>query len=163
MNHGSKKRYEAKIAGFRSGFEAEMAGVLGKRGIVFKYEDGTIKYDAPVRGGRCNSCGSKLVVKGRVYVPDFRIGPIVLETKGKLDGPGRTKLLAIKASNPTLDLRLVFQRDNRIRRGSTTKYSEWARSHGFKFHVGTKLPIRWIRELRKANEEAGRQDAPKAE
>ncbi len=150
----SARRDAAKAAGFRSAFEAEMAGFLSGRKIPFTFEEGAVKYTSPVKGGLCLACNSGKTGKRRVYIPDFRVGAIILETKGKLDSPGRTKLIAIKASNPTLDLRLVFQADNKIRRNSATHYSDWARDHGFPYHVGTKLPAKWVRELKAAAKKA---------
>lgn len=150
MNRRYQKRREAEDAGYRSGFEKAMAELLSSHGITFSYETGTIAYASPVRGADCGACGSKRVQKHRKYLPDFRVGRIVLETKGKFTSADRTKFLAIKASNPTVDLRLVFQRDNKLRRNSESHYSDWAKAHGFKYHVGLKLPAKWVRELKKA-------------
>jgi hypothetical protein len=149
VNRRYQKRREAEDAGYRSGFEKEMAELLSKAKISFSYETGTIKYTSPVRGGLCLSCGTNKVGKGRSYLPDFRIGGIIIETKGKFSSADRTKFLAIKASNPTIDLRLVFQRDNKLRRNSETHYSDWAKAHGFTYHVGLKLPPKWLKELKR--------------
>lgn len=150
MSRSSRKRQDAKASGYRSGFEKEMADVLGVKGITFKYEARTVDYVSPVRGGVCLKCSASSTGKRRKYLADFSIGGIILETKGKLDSPGRTKLIAIKKSNPELDIRLVFQRNNRIRRNSPVHYTDWAKANGFKHCVGTKLPAKWVRDLRLA-------------
>ncbi len=123
---------------YRSKLEEKFAAFLKANGIKFKYEHGKIKYLVKVRSGQCATCGGKDVLKHRHYLPDFRAGEYVLETKGRLTSAERTKFAAIAAG--TANLVLVFQRDNPIRKGSTVKYSDWARDHGIKFHVGVGLP-----------------------
>lgn len=140
---------ENKHGKYRSGLEKDMAEFLGRRTIKFDYETGPVPYLSKIRSGQCILCGSKQVAKRRTYLPDFRVGSIILETKGKLTSAERTKFIDIKQSNPELDLRLVFQRDNRIRKGSDIYYSDWAKSHGFKWCIGTKLPPKWVKELKK--------------
>lgn len=147
MSQRSRKRSE-RNAPYRSGFEADMAEFLSKRGIKFEYESHKVKYTAPVQSGVCLDCTSKRVGKVRRYTPDFTVGTIILETKGKLTSSERTKFIAIKKSNPGIDLRLVFQRDNKLRRDSTQHYSDWASANGFKYIIGVKLPAKWVRELR---------------
>ncbi len=152
MSRGwTRPRGPNKYAPYRSKLEADMAKFLSSKSIPFDYETGTIKFVAPIRGGRCNACSSKDVGKLRTYLPDFRVGPIVIETKGRLTSAERTKFIAIKQSNPTVDIRLVFQTDNRIRRNSEIYYSDWAKNNGFQWHVGTRLPAKWVRELKKAS------------
>lgn len=123
---------------YRSKFEAKFADYLTKEGIKFRYEHGKIKYNVRVRGGECPSCGAKDVIKHRYYVPDFRVGPTVFETKGRLTSAERTKFLAIVKVHP--DLVLVFQRDNPIRKGSCVKYSDWCKLWGIQHCVGIPLP-----------------------
>ena len=82
-----------------------------------------------------------------VYTPDFKLRcrKWLIEAKGVLDADTRKKMLHVKASNPDLDIRFVFQRDNVIRKGSKTKYSDWATQHGFKYAIG-KIPQEWLDE-----------------
>lgn len=117
----------------KSKLEKRVADDLTERGIKYLYEKDKVPYVIPE---------SK-----HVYTPDFKLPhrKWKLETKGRLDYSERSKLLHIKASNPDLDLRLVFQRDNVIRKGSKTKYSDWATQHGFKWAIG-KVPEDWINE-----------------
>ncbi len=130
MSRGSPK--------FRSKLEEKFAAYLTSHGIKFKYEQGKIKYLVKVRSGQCATCGGKDVLKHRLYLPDFRAGSYVLETKGRLTSAERTKFAAIALIEPNLCL--VFQRDNPIRKGSAVKYSDWAKDHGIAYYVGVGLP-----------------------
>lgn len=130
---------------YRSKFEAKFAAYLTSLGIKFKYESGKIKFQVRVRGGECPSCGSHDVVKHRYYVPDFRVGPHILETKGRLTSAERTKFLAVNKVAP--NVRLVFQRDNPIKKGSSIKYSDWCNTNGIKYAVSFPLPPSVIDEL----------------
>lgn len=117
----------------KSKLEKRVADDLTARGVKYLYEKDKVPYIIPE---------SK-----HVYTPDFKIPhrPWILETKGNLDYTERVKLLHIKASNPDLDLRLVFQRDNVIRKGSKTKYSDWSNANNFKWAVG-RVPDEWLEE-----------------
>lgn len=137
MSRGSPK--------YRSKFEQQFAAYLTMNGIKFKYESGKIKYFVRVRGGECPSCGAKDVIKHRYYVPDFRVGAHILETKGRLTSAERTKFIAISKVEP--NLHLVFQRDNPIRKGSGTKYSDWCKANRIKYNVGVELPIGFLARL----------------
>lgn len=82
------------------------------------------------------------------YVPDFIIhrpdgSTIFLEVKGFFRPSDRTKLLAVKRLEPTVDIRLVFARDNKLHSKSNTTYSAWCVKNGFKFSVGG-VPREWF-------------------
>ncbi len=77
----------------------------------------------------------------RTYVPDFVCKradgtTFYIEVKGYLRPSDRTKLLAVKETSPTIDLKLVFAQDNKLNSKSKTRYSEWAIKHGFEFSIG---------------------------
>jgi hypothetical protein len=135
---------------FRSNFERKVAEGLTAANIEWKYEASTIPFYSSVRGGKCNACQSKDVAKKRRYLADFTVGTVHLEAKGKLDSPGRTKLMDIKRSNPGIDLRLIFMRDNKLKRDSINTYSTWATINGFKWCIGPEIPINWKKELSNA-------------
>lgn len=92
-----------------------------------------------------------------VYVPDFIITlksgqKIYIETKG--NGRAWTpqvmqKMLAVRAQNPELDIRIVFYKDGefgaRRKNGSRQKQSDWATRHKFQFAIGD-IPEEWINE-----------------
>lgn len=73
---------------------------------------------------------------------------ILIEFKGRFTGADRTKMLRIKEQHPGLDLRIVFQQNQRLYKGSPNYYVDWAKKHGFKYHIGISLPKEWIEELK---------------
>lgn len=91
------------------------------------------------------------VIKGS-YCPDFVLpNGIIVEAKGYLDAAACRKMKAVKASNPDLDIRFVFQNANgkRNRRAKLRNY-EWAEKHGFPWAEGT-IPLDWWRESLNTN------------
>lgn len=83
------------------------------------------------------------------YIPDFVVtGPdgriTYLEVKGYFRPTDRTKLLAVKRKDPSLDIRLCFDRNNKIHSKSNTLYSDWCEKHGFKYCFG-EIPDSWFR------------------
>lgn len=130
--HGSLAR-----EGYRSGFEGDIADSLTARGVPFDYESEKIAYEKPARKA--------------TYTPDFILikpddTPMVVEAKGYFRSSDRQKLRAVKASNPDLDLRLVFGRaGNRLNKTSATTYAAWAEKYGFPWAEGD-IPDEWIAE-----------------
>ena len=123
-----------KREGFRSGFEKRIKEKLQLGlGDRFGYEDRRYSY-----------------ITEHKYTPDFSIyGPdgkfiYAIEAKGRFLTSDRSKLLAVRKAHPGLDLRLLFQKDQLIRKGSKTLYSDWSEKHGFDFHIGEDIPERWI-------------------
>jgi hypothetical protein len=114
---------------FRSGLEEKVAGLLTSLGVSYEYESTKLAYVL-----RCN------------YTPDFLLpNGIYLETKGLLDSEDRRKMLAVKADNPELDIRFVFQSPfNKISKGSKTTYAKWCEKHDFKWCSFTSIPIDWL-------------------
>lgn len=120
---------------FRSGFEKEVYRQLRAAGLDPEYEAVRVPYVSPA--------------KKRTYHTDFsfKSSSIVIESKGLLNRAGREKILDIKRSNPDLDLRLLFQRDNKISKTSKTTYSMWAEKHGIPCAIGT-VPEAWLEEIK---------------
>lgn len=121
----------------RSGLEKKVKSYLKNRKIKFKYEPYSIPYTLEAK-----------------YTPDFVLikrdgsGDMLIETKGFFKPSDRRKLLAVKRCNPDLDIRLVFQRDNYLTKAKTSTYSDWARKHGFMYHVGEEIPKAWLKEVK---------------
>lgn len=116
----------AKKAGMKSMGEVKCAADLEARGIPYSYETTTVQYQ----------------YNPQKYTPDFDLfgkdKKIHIEYKGKLDYETRKKLLAIRNSNPDMEICLVFEKaGNKIRKGSKTTYGMWAESKGFKWHEHT--------------------------
>lgn len=137
-----KGRYQ-QINGMRSSFELKVADILSKQAskkdFEWHYESEIIEYTVPPVPERIAR-----------YTPDF---PIVnasgkvwyLETKGLWTVADRKKHLLIKKEHPDVDIRLMFQRDNYIRKGSKTKYSDFCRKNNIKWCVG-ELDWDWFDE-----------------
>lgn len=114
----------------RSGFEERVAANLRKRRILYTYEDQRLQYFIE-----------------RWYTPDFTLkNGIIIEAKGYFKSSDRTKMLRVKEAHPDLDIRFLFQADNKLSRTSSTRYSDWATKHGFKYHVGEEIPHEWAAE-----------------
>src|SRR5690348_15149299 len=121
---------------YRSKLETLIATLLTRHGIDFEYEPELIKFDYPVKGGRCSDCGSKHVAKSRTYLPDFRLmDGSYLEGKGILSQGERGKFLALKKQHPNMQLSFVFGFDNKLRKDKPERYSDWCKQHGFEFAV----------------------------
>ena len=126
--------------GYKSMSEVKYKAFLDAHGIPNEYEPDVFKYTLP---------------RGK-YTPDFKIcksgcgeRPVYLEYKGVFSGKDRRKLRYVRQSNPTLDLRLVFERSsNKLNKYSKTTYGEWATKNGFKWY-----DVEDINELMKELEE----------
>jgi hypothetical protein len=119
--------------GFRSGLEEEVAADLKARGVSFTYEEVKLNYVVPARKAR--------------YTPDFVLpNGIIVETKGRYMAQDRQKHLLVKAQNPELDIRFVFNNPNaKISKKSPTTYAAWCLRYGFKFAKGL-IPQEWTDE-----------------
>mmetsp|Transcript_22789 Transcript_22789/g.10988 ORF Transcript_22789/g.10988 Transcript_22789/m.10988 type:complete len:138 (-) Transcript_22789:534-947(-) len=81
------------------------------------------------------------------YTCDFCLpNNIFIETKGLFTTKDRKKHLLIRTSNPSLDIRFIFQNaKNKIKKGSKTTYADWCNKHGFKWSHKI-VPSKWVRE-----------------
>jgi predicted nuclease of restriction endonuclease-like RecB superfamily len=82
-----------------------------------------------------------LYTSEHIYTPDFRVrdGSTVfyVESKGYLRPDNRRTLCNVKTQHD-LDLRLIFQRDQKTSKGAKQRYSDWAESKGFAYCIGVK-------------------------
>lgn len=113
-------RYLAKKAGMKSMAEVETAfllsGIQKKLKSKYKYEPDTWEYQHDPQS----------------YTPDFKIGNLYIEVKGKATTDTRRKMLAVKKCNPDKKLVILFLKgNNKIRKGSKTTYIDWFRKQGF--------------------------------
>jgi len=120
----------------RSDFEVKVyksiQGNLGRTKTDVKYEPFTVPYTIE-----------------RTYKPDFVLEfkdghEMWIEAKGYLRYEDAEKILAVKNTYPDRDIRVVFQRDNKIRKKSNYRYSDWAKKHGLPFAIG-EVPVEWLR------------------
>lgn len=124
-----KKKSKRSKGKYRSVFERDVAEKLDKKKIKdLVYEPETLDYI--------------LLLK---YTPDWRVTlggkKVYLEAKGKFNYIERRKALAVVSSNPGIDLRLIFMRNNKISSKSGTRYTDWCAKHGIQCSVFPELPI----------------------
>ena len=129
---------------FRSKLEENVADLLQGLGVSYEYESTKVPY----------------IIRHN-YTPDFVLASgIFLETKGYWDADDRRKILAVKKSNPELDIRMVFQAPynriskkskttyaqwcNKISKGSKTTYAKWCDKHNIPWTSFTEIPIDWL-------------------
>lgn len=82
------------------------------------------------------------------YVPDFTVtderGRVVyIEVKGWFRIEDRIKMRAVKDTNPDIDIRLLFDKDNKLSKHSRMTYSTWAEKYGFPYAIGS-VPREWL-------------------
>jgi hypothetical protein len=145
--HGAKngKRAEAYKYGYKSGLELVVAEQIKSTEYDLKYETETLNYIVPERKAK--------------YTPDFVFVKknsklMYIETKGRWTSIDRLKMKHVLASNPGIDIRLVFQNPSqKISKSSSTTYESYAIKLGIK-HVAKKLiPYEWMAECVKKGEQ----------
>ena len=124
----------------RSGLEARVREDLDKRGIKYEYETVEIPYIKKC----CPECGA-IIQRGK-YIPDFIIGNLVVEVKGRFTAQDRKKHVSVRELNPDVDIRILFQRDQKIAKNSTTKYSTWCDKQKIVYAFGETVPQEWIED-----------------
>lgn len=82
------------------------------------------------------------------YVADFtcrtRSGhTFYLEVKGWFRPEDMVKMRAVKETNPDLDIRMFFASNNKVRKDSKMRYSDWCERYGFPYAIGT-IPAKWF-------------------
>ena len=130
----NRKRFNAAAlkAGYRSGFEDDVAKELKAKGVEFTYEKEKIKW---------------VDLKVRTYTPDFVLGNgIIIETKGRFVSNDRRKHKEIKKQFPDLDIRFVFYNSRSKRyKGAKSSYADWCDKYGFKY-ADKSIPDAWLQE-----------------
>jgi hypothetical protein len=141
---GNSKRANALKYGYKSGLEQTVAEQIKSTEYDLKYETEIINYIIPERKAK--------------YTPDFvfvkRNGNFMfIETKGRWTTADRQKMKHVLASNPGVDIRMVFQNPNqRLSKTSKTTYAEFALKLGIQ-HVAKKdIPTEWLLECVKSGE-----------
>lgn len=82
------------------------------------------------------------------YIPDFEVSTpsgikFFLEVKGYFRTADQVKMKAVKTANPSADIRIVFQKNNKINKHSKMHYSDWADKYGFPYAIGA-VPEEWL-------------------
>jgi hypothetical protein len=108
------------LPAYRSGLERRLGDTLKGIGVEFEYEPCKFEYVVPE--------------KKRKYLPDFKLGQLYVETKGRFTAEDRAKMVLVLAQNPDLQLLMVFSDSNKkIRKGSKTSYADWCAKAGIPF------------------------------
>lgn len=108
---------------------------LKKKKTKVTYEEEKLKYTVPT--------------VTRTYIPDFVVTrsdgtKLYIETKGYFRPADRSKMILVKKSNPSLDIRFLFVRNNKINKRSKTTYSDWCEKNGFPYAFGREVPLEWL-------------------
>ena len=142
---GNSKRANALKHGYKSGLELTVSEQIKNTEYDLKYETETLNYIVPERKAK--------------YTPDFvfvkRNNEIMyIETKGRWTTADRTKMKHVLASNPGIDIRMVFQNPGqKITKGSPTTYEAYALKLGIKHVAKKEIPAEWLKECLKTGEE----------
>lgn len=111
---------------YRSKFEGLVAKKL--KGLKPEYEAETIPYTLNLE-----------------YNPDWKVNikgrTVYIEAKGKFNYLERRKIVGVFSTNPGIDLRLVFMRNNKISSKSSTRYTDWCAKRGIRCSVFPELPF----------------------
>lgn len=130
----TKNKYRASAikAGYRSGFEDDVARELRSKDIDFEYEKNKIKW---------------VDIKVRTYTPDFVLANgIIIETKGRFVANDRRKHKEISKQFPELDIRFVFQNSRaKLYKGAKSSYGDWCKKYGFQY-ADKSIPDNWTKE-----------------
>ena len=126
------RRARALKAGYRSGFEDDVAKELRLKDIEFTYEKEKIKW---------------VDLKVRTYTPDFVLSNgLIIETKGRFVANDRRKHKEIAKQFPELDIRFVFQNSRaKLYKGAKSSYADWCKKYGFQYAEKT-IPDDWLKE-----------------
>ncbi len=123
------KLKEKKEPKFRSNLEKNIADLLTGLGVSYEYESEKLSYTIEHN-----------------YTPDFVLPNYTyLEAKGYWAPEDRRKILAVKKSNPDVDIRMVFQSPyNTISKKSKTTYAQWCERHDIPWSSYQDIPIEWL-------------------
>lgn len=123
----------------RSKFEKSIATYLRSRKVPYEYEAYQFPYTEPLRKNRskCSDCGGTNLVRMGWYTPDFWLpnSGLFIETKGRFTAADRRKMEAVMLENPEERFVMLFMRDNKIHKRSSTLYSTWCEARGIEWSV----------------------------
>jgi hypothetical protein len=127
----------------RSGWEKRVMDALTASGIGYDYEARRFSWSETIAGARCSACSATTCVVTRYYTPDlFFENGVIVELKGKLTPRNRKIMKAVREEHPEIDLRIVFQRDNKMGTKKWHRYSDWAEWLGIEYAIGD-IPKEW--------------------
>jgi hypothetical protein len=109
---------------YKSKFEKSVAELFQRKKIKAEYEPDKFNYTLDLK-----------------YTPDWKVGKTYIETKGNFNYVERRKVLGVLKSNPGIDLRMMFMRNNKISRKSGMTYGLWCDKYGIKWSVYPEVPL----------------------
>jgi len=131
MKISSNQMRRGKRHGYRSGLEERIGNQLDSLKVKWEFEPDKIPY----------------IGKPHTYTPDFKIGSIYIETKGRFLAKDRAKHLLVREQHPELDIRFVFTNPNqKLYKGAKTTYADWCIKHEFNYSR-SRIPESWILEM----------------
>lgn len=122
-----------------SKFEAQVYFTLLGQGYRVRRttKQDSMAYKSTTRGGICLQCSSRDVAQERIYTPDLFVDTsdglerqqnepsgYYIESKGFVSQQRRSLLRAFRKARPDVDLRLVFQRNYRVGKGTVVEWAE---------------------------------------
>lgn len=146
--YASDPAYRAEQARGKQAWFARVRSNIGGRGARRRsaMEDKIGAVIEP-QGAQYEPLRFKFTPKVRGYCPDFVLpNGIAVEVKGWFTPADRSKMLAVKAEHPDLDLRLVLASPRqKLGRGGKTTQAEWCEKHGFPWAEKV-VPPEWLDE-----------------
>lgn len=123
---------------YRSKFEGNIAAALEKAGLIYEYEPWTLEYWLPKGYGVCPKCGCRDIHIPKQYLPDFWLPKqeIVVEAKGRFLSRDRTKMQAVRKTNPDVRIIMVFMQDQFLTKAKSARYSDWCRRNNVEYVIG---------------------------
>ena len=122
-----------RLVQMKGTFEQAVLSDLDGRGVPYLYEPDKLAYYVE-----------------RHYIPDLKLGTMIVELKGYFRQDSQRKMKAVKAQYPEMDIRFVFQKASATIQGAKkrkdgTKMTcgEWADRQGFVWAEGT-IPEEWL-------------------
>ena len=113
------------ISPLRNSFEKSIETQLKKANVEYEYERTRLPF----------------TISGW-YIPDFTLpGPVYVEVKGYLRPETKRKMVGVRKSSPTADIRFVFQTREGTKSGRS--YARWAEKNGFKYAF-ERIPEDWL-------------------
>lgn len=132
--------------GFRSGLEETIAAALEAKGVRFAFEEHKVKYEQPAKS-RTYTPDFWLPYKDDLTLPFGKQRGFFIETKGRWLTEDRQKHQHIRATNPKLDIRILFSNAHaRISKQSATTYAAYCERNRWVF-AHRHIPVNWLTEL----------------
>jgi len=138
-----------KFRKLRNTWEKTIEQQLIKLGVPYKYEPYKLSVTVPSRRSNLYcTCGNTSLIEKQTYLPDFIVNKeIIIEAKGRWSTESRHKMKAVNEQCKDYKLYMVFMRDNVLRKGSKTKYTDWCKENNIEYSIG-QVDKEWFKHVR---------------